>query len=209
LEVVAMGRNPDRPGPTTPAGKARALANLHEPGEAALTHQAWRNLASGLFPVCDKCAARDRCTEYREGGTCTPAARAQAAQLKAIMALPQVTEMDRWAAEEYARIATALRIVDLHLAHAGLFVGDGAGSYLEEQPVMRLRMKLSNALRQWAGELGLTPAARKRLEQEHQADSAVAVIAELRARYTDAPVALEGEVDDGQGEGDAAAGEVS
>jgi hypothetical protein len=203
-----MGKYGLKRGEHTPEGQARCLANLEAPGEAHLKHQAHRFMDRGLWPVCSRCPVREQCERFDAHGTCVVAAEAQVAVMRQVMALPHVRPEDAPIADEYARLTVFVNVLDLYLSRHGALLGNGDAPFCEGQPVLAQRAKFSKLRLEHARELGLTPAARKRLEQEHQADGAVAVIAELRARYTDAPV-IDGEVSDGQGEGADAAGEVS
>ena len=71
-------------------------------------------------------------------------------------------------AVEYAKVATAIQIIDVYLAHSSPFL-PGAPDFTEPQPVLKLRTSLSARLQALASELGLTPMAKHRLKKDPEA----------------------------------------
>jgi len=156
------------------------------PETSALKHQGYRLLNRGLFPVCDRCAVREHCEDYQAGGTCRPAAQAQADLERELLALPGIDRVrDGALVAEYARVKLAIDVVDLHLAAAGLVLpgatpGAGGGGYVEVQPAATFRLKLSGRLQALADALGLSPSAAHRLKANNERGPAAGIMQAFR-----------------------------
>ena len=155
----------------TPESRARQLANL-EPLTSAVRHGGYRLLERGLAPPCDRCSFSEGCPEHEPGATCRVAERHAAEVAEELLALPHVKPEDRFLVAEFAKLSTLALVLDAYTATNGLFVVDEEHpNVLTPQPcVTRLRLAVSNNLRQLGETLGLTPLARARLERPTVAD---------------------------------------
>jgi len=178
------------------------LTAASPPETSAQTHGLHRWLERSLAPACSRCVARPDCEAFREGGTCALAERAQADLVAQVMELPHVRPEDYRLAREFAKTAVALDIVDAYVGATSPFLPGAEAGFVELQPVMRDRARLSAQLRALAGDLGLSPAARARLRVSgrilhplHQAvldaekERAAAVDAEFTTTDSDTPEA--------------------
>lgn len=152
-------------GPKSEAGRSRALANLTDTTCATkhgLSAFFQGTPGAAIAPPCRHCIIRARCERYEEGETCAVAEEHQAALVGEIMALPQIEPQDFPLVAEYAKLATALQVADTYLANAGPLLPGADAGYLEVQPLLKERTRLSGALVKLASELGLSPTARLR-----------------------------------------------
>ena len=152
-----------KPGPKTPEGAAKALANL-VPAGGTYRHGVSRFLDRAIAPSCDRCVGKEGCEFVVPGGTCALAEALQAQSIAEIMALPQVQSEDLPLAREYAKCATALAVIDSYLGVTSPFLPGSASGYLEGQPILATRARLSASLVRLASELGLSPVSRARLK---------------------------------------------
>ena len=143
-------------------------ANLEEPGQAALTHQAVRWQKSGLFPLCRKCILRKKCEVYDEEDedkTCPLAQEAYDHLIESIRALPQIQPEDLPLVVEYARQSIFVQIIDTWIGEAGPFLPGAEEGFLEPQPVLTgLRYTAAGHIARLSDRLGLNPAARAKLK---------------------------------------------
>jgi hypothetical protein len=181
--------------------RARAVS---PPETAALKHQTDRFLDRALAPACDRCVIKEACGEFREGGTCILAERQQAQIEEQVMALPQVLPQDMPLVREFAKVATAIGIVDRYVAHASPFLPGAESGYIEPQPVMALRLRLTAQLRALASDLGLSPIARTRLASSRDVEKLLTLLRDLDkpedAETVDAEFETEGDNDAGDRE---------
>jgi hypothetical protein len=185
-------------------GSREALDAHRRPEAARLSHQAERFLGRAIAPSCDHCLANETCEAFRPGGTCLLAEARQAEVLDAVMAEAQITPALEPLALEYAKTATAVQIIDTYLAHGSPFL-PGAPAYIEPQPVMTMRTKLSSRMQSLAAELGLTPAAKARLARDGEQNAAMTELARAMAQIKGQadpaapPVDGDFEAEEGQG----------
>lgn len=154
-------------GPKTAEGLEKVKANFtYPPEEAPLKHQGHRFLGRALAPSCGQCIVRQECEEFREGGTCVLAERAQEELLASLLALPHILPQDEFLCREYAKWATFCAIVDRYLSATSPFLPGSAQGFIDAQPILKQRSSATSLLTRLASELGLTPAARKRLSTD-------------------------------------------
>ncbi|MEI6500566.1 MAG: hypothetical protein WCP21_06005 [Armatimonadota bacterium] len=163
-------------------GRARALANLRPQPDplANSVHGMSSYLGRAIAPPCRFCIAKEECEAFSDAprATCTLAEAYQAQVQADIMALPHIEPQDRPIVQEYAKMTTAIAIMDLYLAHASPFLpGADKAKYVDTQPVLKERTKLGAALLKYAAELGLTPMARHRLKSSTDGKGAGATLA--------------------------------
>lgn len=165
--------------------QANGLANLQPDPRAATKHGLTTYLARSIAPPCRFCVAKSACAEFSSapGATCRIAEDYQAGIQRDILALPHILPQDGPIVQEYSKLATALAIMDCYIASAGPFL-PGAEKYIDVQPVLKTRAGLSSQLLRYAGELGLTPAARARLQatETGRGASLAAALADLARR---------------------------
>jgi len=153
----------------TPEGRARATEQLERHRPAHLTHGLGPFLTRAVAPPCDKCIVGagkkgdGTCDRYREGATCALAEEYQAEVAAQIMALPHIEPVDRSLVLEFAKVQTAISILDRYLAHTGPLLPGSEQGLLEYQPAMKTRLELSGRLEKLAGSLSLTPLQRAKL----------------------------------------------
>jgi len=159
-----MRRRSRIPGPMTPEGHARAIANLQP--TANLSHGVDRWLKSTIAPPCERCVARQGCPRAGEAldGTCIIATQRQQELIDALMSLPHIEEMDLALVREFAKLTVALEIADVWLARVGPWSMDGEDTRV--QHLVSTRLTISRQVKELARELGLTPASRARLRSE-------------------------------------------
>lgn len=161
-----------RMGPKTEAGMAKVIAgNLTYPPEVAAIKHGLR-MAAGNLLACDRCAVRDSCPEHRPGERCQVEAaylvdrRAELAKVAHLepVDFPALDAL-LWTELRLQRAARALSV------WGELQPGADKG-YLELQPLAEQATKL---LVTWAKQLqalSLTPAERRRLQEERGSPAA-------------------------------------
>lgn len=176
-----------------PARSLEALERHRRPDLAGLTHQGDRWMKHAMAPACDRCMARGDCGQYQQGGTCVLAEAYQADVMAALEAEVDVTPALRPLAEQYAHLATAVKIVDLWIARSSPFLPGAEGGYLEGQPIMAQRDKWVSRMQALANDLGLTPAAKHRMKAEKQQDAGANLAKALVELQREQPPVLEGD----------------
>jgi len=176
-------------GPKTEAGRARALANLQSPPEklAATKHGLGRFLSSAIAPPCRVCIARTTCDRFRDGdATCIVAEEYQAQVIADLMVLPQIQAEDEPIVREYSKWATALLILDKYIANASPLLPGSDQGFVDVQPALKERVKISSHLLKCADALGLSPAARAKLKVSDRKDNLPAIYAAALAAASEA-----------------------
>jgi len=187
---VKQRRRDPRGGSKAAVAALSRAREVSPPETAALKHQTFRWLHRGLAPSCSKCALRDSCPEFREekGASCVLAEREHAAIVAEVMALPWAQEGDRHLALSFAKVTVGLNIIDAYLSVESPFL-PGAPAYIEPQPILATRANLLSSQVKLAAQLGLSPAARARLQADPDRGPASGILrafAELEAEDREA-----------------------
>ena len=124
-----------------------------------LTHQGFRWLVNGLFPVCSNCVHAPQCPRYEPEPVngCGIYKPMMEHRVRSIMRLPWVKPYDLDVVRLYAKNITFLDIIDSYVEAVGGPLGTN-GNVL---PVLnKVRWTVENAATRQADKLLLTPAAR-------------------------------------------------
>ena len=184
-------------GPKTADGKAAVAANLRVPaGEAALTHGV--KARPGIIMACDRCAVKGTCESVVPGGYCPQELAYLQDRRQAVLSLAHLdAALDRPALEvllwQEVRILRAAR----YLAEVGELLPGAESGYAEYQPLAKELPKLVASWRSTLQALGVTPAARRALEDKGEGGPGAVLaglVAEVRkAEAAEKAATLEGD----------------
>lgn len=152
-----------RRGPKTQEGRERSLANLNQYRKEKPAHGVYTFISSGLLPPCSKCAVRMDCKAFTPEGNCTilPAIREE--RKRKLLELPYLQPQDEALVELLLDQYTVLDLISLFVAKQGPLVKDSKAGLWQWQPVMDRQSQAVRMVADLLNQLGVGPAARKRL----------------------------------------------
>lgn len=145
-----------------------ALQNL-QPYDAPLKHGAYRILSTGMSQPCNKCLLKSECGDYRPGATCRVADELLVDTVAEIMSQPGIEAFDRHLATQLGKALVATAVLDSFISRVGLFTAEK--NRLTLQPAIELRTRLTGQIVNLCQALSLTPATRRRLQQQVEDDA--------------------------------------
>lgn len=147
--------------------RAKQLANLSP--QNSVKHGVHRWLENGLAPPCYRCIIADCPVRDDDVDVCPIALERQAEIIAGLMDLDHIQPTDLPLVREYAKLVVACEIADAWLSRVGPWVLTDDGDVQPRSLMLTTRISLSRSIREYAKELGLTPAARSRLALNREA----------------------------------------